>query len=132
MLKFSGISKKHMIIIVVMILGISGWVYPFISDMEGSGGFEEKNIIIKVSENKVMNGLLYKPEGEGPFPLVYFGPGLVLILFNILIMVNVSQVTDSSPLYTDLRKELLIFQQSYTGRYGMTRTFFSNATSKRI
>ncbi len=75
MLKISEISKKHMIIIVVIILGISGWIYPFTSDMDGSGGFEEKNIIIKVSEDKVKGGLLYKPEGEGPFPLVYFGAG---------------------------------------------------------
>ncbi len=75
MKRYLQISKKKIAILVVLILGISIWGYPILSDIGSSEDFEVNKVLFEVSENKSMEALLYIPEGEGPFPLVYFGAG---------------------------------------------------------
>lgn len=75
MITSSKIPRKKIIIVIVLLIGISGLIYPVVISQNQTQNFEVEQVLLKLPQNRTMEALLYLPEGVGPFPVVYFGAG---------------------------------------------------------
>ncbi len=71
----SNISRKQIIAVFILLAGLSGLIYPILADQNQAHNFKSEQVLFELSQNRTMEGLLYIPDSEGPFPVVYFGAG---------------------------------------------------------